>query len=68
MSSFRTGAQCKARIKYLQDEYKRVKDHNSRGGNNRETFEYSVVDIDEVLGANLTSDTEARKTRQPRQR
>lgn len=49
MSSFRTGAQCKARIKYLQDEYKRVKDHNSRGGNNRETFEY-FEDIDEVLG------------------
>ena len=29
ISSFCTGVQCKARIKYLQDEYKRVKDHNS---------------------------------------
>ena len=34
------GTQCKARIKYLQDEYKRVKDHNSRSGNSRESFEY----------------------------
>ena len=29
ISTLRTGAQCKARMKYLQDEYKRVKDHNS---------------------------------------
>ncbi|KAJ7369649.1 hypothetical protein OS493_037332, partial [Desmophyllum pertusum] len=49
MSIFRTGAQCKARLKYLQDEYKRVKDHNSRSGNNRETFEY-FDEMDEVLG------------------
>lgn len=49
ISSFRTGVQCKARIKYLQDEYKRVKDHNSRCGNDRETFEY-LEEVDEVLG------------------
>ena len=49
ISSFRTGVQCKARIKYLQDEYKRVKDHNSRSGNDRVTFEY-FEEIDEVLG------------------
>ena len=49
ISRFRTGTQCKARIKYLQDEYKRVKDHNSRSGNNRETFEY-YEEIDVVLG------------------
>ena len=48
--SYRTGTQCKARIKYLQDEYKRVKDHNSRSGNNRESFE-NYDEIDEVLGS-----------------
>ena len=48
--SYRTGTQCKSRIKYLQDEYKRVKDHNSRSGNNRESFEY-YDEIDEVLGS-----------------
>ena len=48
--SYRTGTQCKAHIKYLQDEYKRVKDHNSRSGNNRESFEY-YDEIDEVLGS-----------------
>ena len=42
--SYRTGTQCKARIKYLQDEY------NSRSGNNRESFEY-YDEIDEVLGS-----------------
>ena len=36
-------------MKYLQDEYKRVKDHNSRSGNNRETFDY-FDEIDAVLG------------------
>ena len=49
ISTFRTGTQCKARMKYLQDEYKRVKDHNSRSGNNRETFDY-FDEIDAVLG------------------
>ena len=42
--SYRTGTQCKARIKYLQDEY------NSRSGNNRESFDY-YDEIDEVLGS-----------------
>ena len=46
--SYRTGMQCKARIKYLQDKYKRVKDHNSRSGNNRESFEY-YDEMDEAL-------------------
>ena len=41
ISSFRTGVQCKARIKYLQDEYKRVKDHNSRSRNDREPLNTS---------------------------
>lgn len=35
-------------MKYLQDEYMRVKDHNSRTGNDRETFEY-LEQIKEVL-------------------
>ena len=48
--SYRTGTQCKARIKYLQDEHKRVKDHNFRNVNNRESFEY-YDEIDEVLGS-----------------
>ena len=48
--SYRTGMQCKARIKYLKDKYKRVKDHNSRSGNNRESFEY-YEEMDEVLGS-----------------
>ena len=48
--SYRTGMQCKARIKYLKDKYKRVKDHNSRSGNNRESFEY-YDEMDEVLGS-----------------
>ena len=42
--------QCKARIKYLKDKYKRVKDHNSRSGNNRESFEY-YEEMDEALGS-----------------
>ncbi|XP_068695949.1 myb/SANT-like DNA-binding domain-containing protein 1 [Montipora foliosa] len=49
ISTFRTGTQCKAQMKSLQDEYKRVKDHNSRSGNNRETFDY-FDEIDAVLG------------------
>ena len=49
ISTFRTGVQCKAQMKYLEDEYKRVKDHNSRSGNNRETFGY-FDEIDAVLG------------------
>ena len=48
--SYRTGTLCNARIKYLQDENKRVKDHNSRSGNNRESFEY-YGEMDEVLGS-----------------
>ena len=56
ISSLRTGAQCNSRIKYLQNEYKRVKDHNSRSGNNRETFEH-YEEIDELLSCkpNITS-------------
>ena len=52
--SYRAGAQCKARSKYLQDEYKRVKDHNSRSGNNRKSFEY-YDEMYEVLDPSRTS-------------
>ena len=47
-----TGTQCKACIKYLQDNYKQVKDHNSWSGNNRESFEYND-EMNEVLGSKL---------------
>ena len=40
LTSIRTAAQCKAKIKNLEDEYKRVKDHNSKSGNDRKTFTY----------------------------
>lgn len=39
-----------ALLEYLQDKYKRVKDHNSQSGNNRESFEY-FDEMDEVLGS-----------------
>ena len=42
--------QCKLCIKYLQDQYKWVKDHNSQSGNNWEWFEY-YDEIYEVLGS-----------------
>ena len=42
--------QCKVCIKYLQDQYKWVKDHNSQSGNNWEWFEY-FDEIYEVLGS-----------------
>ena len=45
-----TGTQCKVCIKYLQDQYKWVKDHNSQSGNNWEWFEY-YDEIYEVLGS-----------------
>ena len=49
LSSFRTGSQCKSKIKNLEDEFKRVKDHNNKSGNNRESFAY-FDDMNEVLG------------------
>ena len=33
IATFRTGAQCKCRLKYLEEEYKKVRDHNNRSGN-----------------------------------
>ena len=45
-----TGTQCKVCIKYLQDQFKLVKDHNSQSGNNWEWFEY-YDEIYEVLGS-----------------
>lgn len=45
-----TGTQCKVCIKYLRDQYKWVKDHNSQSGNNWEWFEY-YDEIYEVLGS-----------------
>lgn len=49
ITMFLSGTRCKARIKHLEDEYKQIKDHNNRSGNNRETFEY-YEDLDVVLG------------------
>ena len=49
LTSIRTASQCKAKMKNLEDEYKRVKDHNNRSGNDRETFTY-YEDLNEKLG------------------
>jgi len=49
LTSIRTAAQCKAKIKNLEDEYKRVKDHNSKSGNGLETFTY-YEELNEILG------------------
>ena len=49
LTSIRTAAQCKAKIKNLEDEYKRVKDHNSKSGNDRESFAY-YEELNEILG------------------
>lgn len=45
----RTLQQCKAKIKNLEDEFKKIKDHNNKSGNDRITFLY-FDDINEVLG------------------
>ncbi|CAH3014425.1 unnamed protein product, partial [Porites evermanni] len=45
----RTLQQCKAKIKNLEDEFKKIKDHNNKSGNDRITFPY-FDDINEVLG------------------
>ncbi|KAK3745599.1 hypothetical protein QZH41_005840 [Actinostola sp. cb2023] len=50
INNVRSATQCKSRIKNLEDEYKRVKDHNGRSGNNRETSPY-YEDLDEILGS-----------------
>ncbi len=49
LTTVRTASQCKAKIKNLEDEYKRVKDHNNKSGNNRETFTY-YEELNEILG------------------
>ena len=51
IASFRTGAQCKGHVKYLEEEYKKVKDHNSRSGNdnNQDSFDY-FDELNDVLG------------------
>ena len=49
LTTVRTASQCKGKIKNLEDEYKRVKDHNSKSGNNRETFTY-YEELNEILG------------------
>lgn len=49
INSFRSGPQCKARIKALEDSYKKVKDHNNRSGNDDKTCEY-YEELNEVLG------------------
>lgn len=45
----RTAQQCKAKIKNLEDDYKRVKDHNNKSGNDRITFPY-FDNLNDVLG------------------
>ena len=47
--SIRTAAQCKSKIKNPEDEYKHVKDHNSKSGNNHESFMY-YEELNEILG------------------
>ena len=49
LASIRTAAQCKSKIKNLEDEFKRVKDHNSKSGNDRESFTY-FEELNEILG------------------
>ena len=49
LKSIRTAGQCKAKIKNLKDEYKRVKDHNSKSGNDCESFTY-YEELNEILG------------------
>ena len=49
LTSIRTAAQCKSKIKNLEDEYKRVKDHNNKSGNDRESFTY-YEELNEMLG------------------
>lgn len=49
LTSIRMAAQCKAKIKNLEDEYKCVKDHNNKSGNGRETFTY-YEELNDILG------------------
>ena len=49
LTSIRAAAQCKTKIKSLGDKYKRVKDHNSKSGNDRESFAY-YEELNEILG------------------
>ena len=49
LTSIRTAAQCKAKIKNLKDEYKHVKDHNSQSGNDRESFPH-YEQLKEIVG------------------
>ena len=48
----RTLQQCKSKIKNLEDEFKKIKDHNNKRGNDRITFPY-FDDFNEVLGCKL---------------
>ena len=49
LTSICTASQCKAKIENLEDEYKRVNDHNNKSGNDREMFTY-YEDLNEILG------------------
>ena len=50
IATYRSGDQCKARMKYLEEQYKEVKDHNGGSGRDRDnSFEY-FEDLDAVLG------------------
>ena len=45
----RDGQQCRAKIKNLKGEYKKVKDHNGVTGNGRKSFKF-YKKLDEILG------------------
>ena len=49
LASIYTATQCKAKMKNLEDEYKRVKDHNGKSRNDRESFTY-YEELNEILG------------------
>ena len=51
MKTFRNGMKCKARIKYLEDDYKKVKEYHNKSGkdNISDNFDY-FEEIDAVLG------------------
>ena len=42
MKTFLTAMKCKLQMKYLEDEYRKVKEHHSKSGkdNNSDSFDY----------------------------
>lgn len=49
LASIHTATQWKSKIKNLEDEYKCVKDHNSKRRNDHESFTY-YEELNEILG------------------